>query len=360
VSASSRIPAAVAAAASFPVLLIVVIMAPVMMQGGSSGSGGAGGALGGAASALACALPGLQVGDPIPGVGGKLAADQFANGQEVYAVAYAQTGSDQAATDALTGALQASGLHLSPVGAPADAVGLFALRPSRGWGSPDQLRDPGYATAQFVASLTNLPDWSKLSAPAAAAAALRTGPPGDYAPYAAAAARLTSAFDTMANACARDDALPSNLPIADVGLPKDFALPADTPAPVATAIAFALSKVGMWYQWGGVGNPSYDCSGLLQMAYKAGGVSISRTTFDQVNDGTPVYSLSALHPGDLLFIAGSDGSASSPGHVGMYVGEGYLVQAPHTGAKITVSTLASWSSGIVAMRNIVAWPASAR
>jgi cell wall-associated NlpC family hydrolase len=61
-----------------------------------------------------------------------------------------------------------------------------------------------------------------------------------------------------------------------------------------------------------------------------------------------------VQPGDLLFIPGSDGSADSPGHVGMYLGQGLLVQAPHTGDLVKISKLESWANQVVVMRRIVA------
>ena len=70
--------------------------------------------------------------------------------------------------------------------------------------------------------------------------------------------------------------------------------------------------------------------------------------------GVPVTSTTALRPGDLIFIAGSDGTAAAPGHVGMFVGtvQGVptLVQAPHTGAVVHLTPLRSWTGLIVAMR----------
>jgi hypothetical protein len=67
---------------------------------------------------------------------------------------------------------------------------------------------------------------------------------------------------------------------------------------------------------------------------EAVGVSLPRTTFQQVDVGTPVYSLNSLQPGDLLFTAGSDGTAEDPGHVGMYIGSGLVIQAPETASPL--------------------------
>jgi cell wall-associated NlpC family hydrolase len=74
---------------------------------------------------------------------------------------------------------------------------------------------------------------------------------------------------------------------------------------VVTAIAYAADQLGKPYIWGGVGPVGYDCSGLIMMAYEAAGVSLPRTTFQQVYAGTSVYSFTDLEPGDLLFTPGS-------------------------------------------------------
>ena len=74
--------------------------------------------------------------------------------------------------------------------------------------------------------------------------------------------------------------------------------------------------------------------------------------FAQVYLGTPVYSLDALRPGDLLFTAGIDGSPASPGHVGMYIGDGLVIQAPQTGEDVQLNPLSNWAPHIVAIRRI--------
>ena len=81
------------------------------------------------------------------------------------------------------------------------------------------------------------------------------------------------------------------------------------------------------YLWGGTTPSGIDCSGLTQWAYRKIGVSISRTTYTQINDGSAV-STSNLAPGDLLFYG------SPPHHVTMYSGSGRMVEAAHTGTKV--------------------------
>ena len=96
----------------------------------------------------------------------------------------------------------------------------------------------------------------------------------------------------------------------------------------ALAIDFVESKLGLWYEWGGTGDPSYDCSGLVQAAWAAAGIQLPRVTWDQINAGTPVQpELSAMQPGDLIFYLNG-------AHVAMYVGNGLVVHAPTTGQRI--------------------------
>jgi peptidoglycan DL-endopeptidase CwlO len=99
------------------------------------------------------------------------------------------------------------------------------------------------------------------------------------------------------------------------------------PAPssrAAQAVAFAKAQLGKPYVWGATGPSSYDCSGLTQAAWRAAGVALPRTTYDQVNAGTPV-SEDRLQPGDLVFFY------SDVSHVGIYVGNGKIIHAPKPG-----------------------------
>ncbi len=103
------------------------------------------------------------------------------------------------------------------------------------------------------------------------------------------------------------------------------------------AAAFAVSKLGCPYVYGATGpcNSGYDCSGLAQAAWAAAGVSIPRTTYDDWAS-LPHVSMSSLEPGDLILYDGE-------GHVAMYVGNGKIVDAPHTGAVVEeISMSESW------------------
>jgi peptidoglycan DL-endopeptidase CwlO len=100
----------------------------------------------------------------------------------------------------------------------------------------------------------------------------------------------------------------------------------------AKAIAFAKAQLGKPYVWGATGPNSYDCSGLVQAAWRAAGVDLPRTTWDQVKVGTRVP-VADLEPGDLIFYY------SDISHVAMYIGNGQMIQAPHTGAVIDIQPI---------------------
>ncbi len=114
------------------------------------------------------------------------------------------------------------------------------------------------------------------------------------------------------------------------------------------AISFAEAQLGKPYQWGAAGPDAFDCSGLVYAAYASAGVTIGRTTFQWRDDG-PSVPLDQLQPGDLLFYAGSDGSAANPGHVVMFLGKGQVIQAPQTGQPVQIDPL-DLSGVVVATR----------
>jgi cell wall-associated NlpC family hydrolase len=102
-------------------------------------------------------------------------------------------------------------------------------------------------------------------------------------------------------------------------------------------VADTEKYLGIPYQWGGT-NPSQglDCSGLVQDVFADVGISLPRTSQEQALVGTPVASLAAAQPGDLVFFPGTDGTASAPGHVGIYIGNDEMIDAPYEGANVRV------------------------
>ena len=112
---------------------------------------------------------------------------------------------------------------------------------------------------------------------------------------------------------------------------------------VSAVIAFAQRQIGKPYLWGGTGPDAFDCSGLVMMAYQAAGVNIPRTSEEQWAWGPKVPDGQAK-PGDLVFFAGSDGTATNPGHVGLVIGGGKMIEAYATGFPIRISTYGTSSS----------------
>jgi cell wall-associated NlpC family hydrolase len=108
-----------------------------------------------------------------------------------------------------------------------------------------------------------------------------------------------------------------------------------TSSQAGQAVAFAYAQLGKPYVYGATGPDSYDCSGLVQAAWAAAGVSIPRTTYEQWA-ALPHIPLSDLQPGDLIYYNGES-------HVSIYVGNGNIIDAPHTGALVEmVSESTSW------------------
>jgi peptidoglycan DL-endopeptidase CwlO len=117
----------------------------------------------------------------------------------------------------------------------------------------------------------------------------------------------------------------------------------DAPASgyAAAALAAADTQLGKPYVSGGSGPNSYDCSGLTQWAYAQAGVSISRTTYTQQNDGTKI-GRDQLMPGDLVFF-------NNLGHVGLYAGNNTVIHAPYPGKVVryeSMDTIGSFQFGV--------------
>ncbi|MEV4322528.1 C40 family peptidase [Microbispora rosea] len=104
------------------------------------------------------------------------------------------------------------------------------------------------------------------------------------------------------------------------------------------AIEVAKKQLGDPYVWGATGPRAFDCSGLVQFAWRKAGVKLPRTTWSMLNAAKKKVSLPNLKPGDLIFTSGG-------GHVGMYIGHKKVISAPHSGAVVSIDKLDSYWRG---------------
>ncbi|WP_446459357.1 C40 family peptidase [Streptomyces rubiginosohelvolus] len=303
-------------------------------------------------------------------------AEQIPNAKTIQATGVAMNIPPRGQVVALATALQESGLRNLHYG-DRDSLGLFQQRPSQGWGSATEVLDPVHASTKFYEGLKKVSGWESLSVTQAAQAVQLSGFPEAYAKWEPLATALQRAIEPLL--AKGDDASsvpsgPGGVPAAAGGcttgadgtdfgtippgsVPDEYQIPADAPAKVQTAIRWALGQLDTPYQWGGSCADSHgkdpmgrcDCSSLMQGAYKAAGVSLTRTTYTQVNEGKPVE-VGSVRAGDLLF---TEGSAATPEHVGMAIGLGLIVHAPKTGDVVRITTLASWKPQILAARRVV-------
>jgi cell wall-associated NlpC family hydrolase len=159
--------------------------------------------------------------------------------------------------------------------------------------------------------------------------------------------------------CADGAADPSTLPgaIADydhsaiyveevVVLAQGLEADPDVGSRPATALQFTAAQLGVPYRWGGSGPSGFDCSGLTQAAYRTAGVALPRVAQEQFDAGPAVPDGTAVQPGDLLFYGPSPVAVE---HVGIYVGGGEMIDAPHTGATVREEA-AHWSDFVGATR----------
>jgi cell wall-associated NlpC family hydrolase len=104
------------------------------------------------------------------------------------------------------------------------------------------------------------------------------------------------------------------------------------------AIAFARAQLGKPYLWGGTGPDRFDCSGLVLRAWEKGGVSFSHWSVAQYAAGRKI-SLSSLRPGDLVFFSTDLAEYRAIVHVGLYIGDGNMIEAPYTGANVRIAPI---------------------
>ena len=118
----------------------------------------------------------------------------------------------------------------------------------------------------------------------------------------------------------------------------------------ATTVSFALGQLGKPYLWGGAGPDSFDCSGLTSKAWAGAGITIPRVAADQQNAAIPI-AISEGQPGDLVFFG------SPAHHVGLYLGDGLMIDAPQTGEFVRIEPV--WWSDLAGIGRVAQLPPTA-
>jgi cell wall-associated NlpC family hydrolase len=369
--------------ASGPLLLAVPILA--IGAGTASASCSTGGAQVVDTSVVAAQVKAILAGGAkgtvsVPGLDDP--AEQIPNAKTIQATGVAMNIPARGQIVALATALQESGLRNLTYG-DRDSLGLFQQRPSQGWGTATEILDPVHSSTMFYEALEKVSGWQSLSVTQAAQGVQKSGFPEAYAKWEPLATALQQAIEPLLSKAGGTSPSPSpsssdstdSPPPSTAGgcttggdgtdfgtippgaVPAEYKIPADAPLKVQTAIRWALGQLDTPYQWGGSCTGSHgpdpmgrcDCSSLMQQSYKAAGATLKRTTYAQVKEGKAV-SADALQPGDLVF---TEGTAEVPEHVGMFIGQGLIIHAPHTGDVVRIATLASWKSQILAARRVV-------
>ena len=249
------------------------------------------------------------------------------------------------------------------------SVGVFQQQPQYGWGTTKELMDPGIATDRFLDALVKVPGWESMQ-PAEAITTVQRNAAGAivYQQFIDPATKIVAALQ---NSPQTQDLLNQAADSAEAGTAAPCTqtspqtgganIPGFVPGGPAgpNAVAAAASQIGIRYSWGGgdlngptngihdpIGDqygdydhPGWDCSGLARYAiFKATGKQIARTSQPQSAGGTAVPNQAAAQPGDLVFFGG-EGTAH---HVGIYMGNDQMIDAPESGTKVRIDKVSTW------------------
>jgi cell wall-associated NlpC family hydrolase len=123
----------------------------------------------------------------------------------------------------------------------------------------------------------------------------------------------------------------------DSSSPTNFALTAKATGTRSDVIDYAKQFLGIPYVWGGSTPKGFDCSGFTQYVARRFGVALPRVSQQQANAGART-AMADLQVGDLVLFNESN-SSGGPGHVAFYMGNGQIIESPHTGAKVRIRSI---------------------
>lgn len=271
-----------------------------------------------------------------PAGSGQVAAlqpDQLVNAQTIVAVGRQHDVPPYGWVIGVATALQESSLHNLTFG-DRDSLGLFQQR--AGWAPNTERLDPATAAAMFFTGghggqpgLLQIPNWQSMDLASAAQAVQRSAFPSAYTRWAAQAEQIVSSSAVLSAVCSA-------------------AFTSDGSAG-ANAVAAGMAYLGTPYSWGGgtVNGPStgfgsgagvvgFDCSSLAQFVWAKSGVTLPRVTDAQAAATPHVPPGAQLIAGDLLFFHSPGDPAGIYHHVGIYDGQGNMLQAPRPGKTVEV------------------------
>jgi len=223
-----------------------------------------------------------------------------------------------------------------------DSLGIFQMRPSMGWGTPEQLQDVDYQIRKFYSVLRGVDGWQTMRPGDAAQAVERSGFPQRYHRWEAMAVALVGSAGKV---------------VDPTGCQHLSSNDDSTSATAQRAIAAARRWLGTPYAWGGggVNGPGpgmppdegvigFDCSSLMQYAYAQAGVTLPRVSRQQYHAGAH-YPIEQAQPGDLVFWADATGNPAAIHHVGLYIGDNKVLHAPQSGDVVKISRI--WKHELV-------------
>jgi hypothetical protein len=302
-----------------------------------------------------CAVPAMFMATADPGSGANLPPGAYGNTRLAFATAFAASidADNEAAIQFVLAWETVEGARPSannPLNSTHDAPGAVVLPGNRAGVKMYPSLDVGLRAdvdtiqggGRYEAVIAAL----RLGDDQAAAAALQAspwcddpaGPNGHECPgYGAGILGLVASYGDPAT-YARAGAVPAGTTsITGAGGPR----PVGVPGSLGPVLAFLQAQLGKPYQWGGAGPDAWDCSGLTMAAYAQVGIPLPHNAAAQyAMTRAAAVDASQLQPGDLVFFEGPQ-----PGHVGVYIGNGQMIDAPHTGAFVRVEAIwrSSWT-----------------
>ncbi len=309
------------AAAAVPLVVVTTFLGAV---GGGRAS----------AAGTTCTVLAQAAGAATPAPGFRLSGAQLSSATTIVGVAHSLGMPMQAAAIAIMTAQQESGL-LDLDHGDRDSLGLFQQRPSQGWGTPEQILDPTYAATAFYTRLARVPGWAQLRMAQAAQLIQASSDSSLYERWAGFGTAVAGALWSGA-----DGPLVCAQPLA-------YEVSPGAVRAAGAVLAFAQAQLGKPYVYGATGPGAFDCSGLTMHAYQAAGIGLPRTSEEQWSAG-PHVPEDQLKPGDLVFF---DPDASAlPGHVGIYAGDGTMIDAPNSDGVVRVENIAGFGTYMGAVR----------